>query len=114
MITMVFRMIAIVRSMADSETNRIRIALLILSALALAGCWPEDRVVEAKAADQCFDIFEAPQVPVSKILLNKCTGETWVISIQNYPLEKGETVPGRSYQWHPMSRFISENSYSGR
>ena len=85
MTMMACRMIAIVRSMADSETNRIRIALLILSALALAGCWPEDRVVEAKAADQCFDIFEAPQVPVSKILLNKCTGETWVCLLYTSP-----------------------------
>jgi hypothetical protein len=77
---------------------RLVVILVLLTALT---------AIPAAAAEECFQII-APIAPastvgapaaVAAIKLNRCTGETWVLSLLNIPGKPG----GNTWRWTPIN-----------
>ncbi len=82
--------------------------LSILFLPLLTACPEETKSLES-AQVPCFDIIltGANTPPPSPILLNKCTGETWMVLHSDVNL--GDKEKGRSYSWYKMERYAVEN-----
>lgn len=86
--------------------------LLILLMLAVSACIPEETAEKNDSLKiACFDIVQVKGVaPNSPLLIDKCTGETWMILRSNAPLQKGQKKPDFYYGWYRVERYAAENS----
>lgn len=89
--------------------------LLPLLALPLLTACPWDKKQETAAIQTpCFDIVNVTQGPVSlrPILINKCTGETWIALYGEVSLE--DSKKGMRYSWYRMEKSYIENATDAR
>jgi hypothetical protein len=89
-------------------------ALGLAATLLVAGCGP---LVETKAEaePQCFFVVAptANTLPPIPILLNKCTGETWIVIrqlIKNADPAKGEKEEW-AWRWAPLQKNFDEGQF---
>jgi hypothetical protein len=85
-----------------------KLITLLIPLFILTSCFEENKTKnEAKTIKVCFDIIETSSNP-QKILINKCTGESWYILSETYPKEeKSQKVPPRTYKWHKINRMLN-------
>jgi hypothetical protein len=81
---------------------------LILVALLLSGCL-EDKKPEPSAAVACYDIINHQGPPPSPVLINKCTGDTWIVLYDEKPDVNGKSVD-KVYNWYRMWTTERENA----
>jgi hypothetical protein len=90
---------------------------LPLLALPLLTACPWDKKKEAEVPQvPCHEIINPGRYmpPSSPILLDKCTGETWMMLRSDLPLEKGERTPGRTWKWYLIPKGYGENASAGQ
>ena len=70
--------------------------------LLLSGCLEDKKCPEEKKQIDCFEV-----IPESKtlrpIMVNKCTGETWMLVYTSFVDEKGNKTGTFTYRWSPLS-----------
>lgn len=94
--------------------------IIIISAVLLSGCievTPKENSQTKALLQQttCFDIIDSiGGQPEQAILINKCTGETWITLKSAFPLEEDEITPSFTYKWYRIHRYEKENSVAGR
>ena len=77
--------------------------------LLLTGClWDEKQ--EARPT-QCFEIIKSEEL--QPILINKCTGETWMALRENLPLRDNQVTPSGVYSWYKIEISSQVNSVAG-
>lgn len=87
---------------------------LILLPLLLAGCL-DDELKTAGSQSHCYDIVPiADGPPGSPLLINKCSGETWMLLRTVHPKEKDEKIASYTYRWHLVASFGDENVIAGK
>lgn len=59
---------------------------------------------------QCYEVIEMQEVRLSPMLLNKCTGETWITATTQLYDEKGKES-GITYRWWRLDKYLGENSF---
>lgn len=80
-------------------------SLVLASLLLLTGC------LEDKPKAECFEMYNQNQAyPKLPMLLNKCTGETWILLRETYPPGKGESQGTAVYKWFRVNQTILENA----
>lgn len=67
----------------------------------IVGCGKEYQKPEIVS---CFDIIRSDDVRLSTLLINKCTGETWVA-------QYSETQGLESYKWLKINKTDRENNF---
>ena len=74
--------------------------MLVASSSAMA----DEPVTKVQAANACFDVIpmngSAP--PYGPILVNKCTGVTWLLTKAAVPTAKGKPA-AFTFQWAPLA-----------
>jgi hypothetical protein len=60
----------------------------------------------------CYDVvgIDDAGTGLSPILINKCTGETWVALRAPYPKDKDGSDGGFSWRWYRLERYSPENA----
>jgi hypothetical protein len=88
--------------------------LVFCSVALLAGCWDDKRtdLSSQPEAKECFTIITHEGIPPSPILLNKCTGETWVVLYEEVPDSSNPKQVSREYDWYKMNRSSLANAYA--
>ncbi len=85
---------------------------IILAALLLTGCL-EDQKTQAIT---CYDVIANDNAApaLRPILINKCTGETWVALQSPLPKKPGQYMPDRIWRWYRMDSYAVENVVAGQ
>lgn len=85
--------------------------IIFISLFTLTACF-EDK--KSQQEEHCFDIMDTSNLP-NKILINKCTGDTWTMQFEEYPntKKKGQTVGSRSFKWTKINKTDDENIFNG-
>lgn len=90
--------------------------LWLFALLTLVACFEDSKPKDSKPKEtvqsMCFDIVIVPGNPMlSPILIDKCTGQTWVAQIA--PQYKDGKPSGiDSYIWSVMGTFTMPNTFS--
>jgi hypothetical protein len=74
--------------------------------------WPvsaEDVAPKPSEPVPCFEAIPATAnvAPLSPILVDRCTGRTWLLVRSNIADAKGKTI-GFAYRWHPVVHIEDE------
>lgn len=88
-----------------------RLIVVPLALFLLAGCL---EVKVEKRADEkvsCFEVIDMRDDP--SMLLNRCTGETWIALQKGYPEDKEDKYPSYSWRWYKVERYSDENIVAG-
>lgn len=81
---------------------------LIIPLFLLTGCLGDEK------QDVCFDIINSTMGhPNQPILINKCSGETWMVIREEYIKQPNELTPDYVLRWYRVDRTIEENSIAG-
>jgi len=82
---------------------------LMLVPILLSGCF-EDKKPESPQPIACFDIIDHhDDPPPSPILINKCTGETW-IALYELATDADGKSKDRVYKWYRMRQTDQVNA----
>ncbi len=86
---------------------------ILLALLVITSCF-EEKAKEKEKPVACFDVVNTSSAP-RKILINKCTGETWTLLYEEYPntKKKGQRVGSHTYKWNRIYRYETENTFAG-
>ena len=90
--------------------------IIFLMPFFLVGCINEETLNKSVEVKECFQITSSANgtVPNSPILLDKCTGETWILLRNTEPLRKGQQTPDYVWGWYRVERWSVENAVSGQ
>src|SRR4051794_28072094 len=83
--------------------------LTLIAVLTTSAAWAADAT-----ETPCFDVASAGQgaQPASMILVNKCTGYTWLLTRNALADDKGKVTGAFSYRWHPIAVGTGEAQLS--
>lgn len=85
---------------------------LVIALVMLSGCIPENNIEHPQP---CFEvIYPQGSALVTPIMLNKCTGESWILLKVSEPLKEDETSPSFSWAWYTINGYYSENYIGGK
>jgi hypothetical protein len=74
----------------------------------LSGCFEE------KSQPICYDIVNITNgQPNQPILINKCTGETWMTLREELPKQKNELTPSYILKWFKIDQGYGSNVVAG-
>jgi hypothetical protein len=89
---------------------------LALIILALAGCdqAPKQETNVIPAPNMCFEISSNNPATVGPILLDKCTGNTWVLLRSRVFDDQGKPSKDFEWAWFKVDRTDITNTVEGR
>jgi hypothetical protein len=90
--------------------NRLKIILLL--SLCLPSC-KFDFEDKTPTLEMCYDIVIGRNSANESILINKCTGETWMMLRETAPKEKDELTPSYTNRWYKINKAEFENTVAG-
>jgi hypothetical protein len=76
--------------------------------LLLTGCF-EDKTTAPSPPVACYDIISHEGPPPSPVLINKCTGQTWMVLYSDVSDVDGKTMD-KIYQWYLIPRSEEDNA----
>ncbi len=78
--------------------------LLIAALLSLTGC---DYSPEAPQVTECFEMMPEDSTTMP-IMVNKCTGETWMLNRMSFIDENGKRTGGFTFKWNLLATNAEE------
>ena len=80
---------------------------VLLLPLLLAGCLEDEHL------SKCFDIIDVTRQPAQPILLNRCTGETWIAIQETLPKREDQLTASYVLRWYKIHHTDVENGIAG-
>ena len=76
----------------------------------LAGCFEENKP-DTQTKTECFQIL--PESRTRQIMLNKCSGETWML-VYTTLMDNGKETGKFTYRWMPLTVSYDEAELSSQ
>lgn len=86
----------------------------LLLLFALTGCPLDEKQLEP-VKPMCFDIVNVTNAPpaLQPILINKCTGDTYIALQTSLPLRKDQLTPDKIWSWYKVEIGYGINAVGG-
>lgn len=105
-----FRVIRIASKTMNPENQDKRMTRWPIYAAFLIAAYIAVNIADALKA-KCYEI-NPPETETRQILLNKCTGDTWLLVKTNLADDKGKDTDSFTFRWYALARDYVEPALS--